>query len=78
MIYGTCTVHTWNDGLDEDEAEPKMGQRVNAELRPERRLYEGAGARGNGGVAGGAAGGAGQGPRTRWSRRRRGYDDDDE
>ncbi len=36
---GTCTVHTWNDGLEEDEAEPKMGRRVNAELQHDDRLY---------------------------------------
>lgn len=33
---GTCTVHSWNDGVDEDEAEPKSGLRVNAKLVPER------------------------------------------
>lgn len=40
MTQGTCTVHSWNDGVDEDEAEPRMGQRVDGELRPNRRLYE--------------------------------------
>ncbi|KAH8638603.1 WD40 repeat-like protein [Alternaria alternata] len=36
---GTCTVHTWNDGLEEDEAEPKIGRRVNAQLQHDERLY---------------------------------------
>ncbi|KAF2007241.1 hypothetical protein P154DRAFT_420206, partial [Amniculicola lignicola CBS 123094] len=39
---GTCTVHTWNDGLGEDEAEPKLSRRVNAELRHDDRLYQSA------------------------------------
>ncbi|KAF2709451.1 WD40 repeat-like protein [Pleomassaria siparia CBS 279.74] len=37
---GTCTVHTWNDGIDEDEAEPKVGRRVNAQLQHDERLYQ--------------------------------------
>ncbi|KAF2254724.1 WD40 repeat-like protein [Trematosphaeria pertusa] len=36
---GTCTVHTWNQGLEEDEAEPKVGRRVNAQLQHDDRLY---------------------------------------
>lgn len=40
MTEGTCSVHTWNDGLDEDEAEPAMGLRVDARLRPNRHLHE--------------------------------------
>ncbi|CAI6335623.1 unnamed protein product [Periconia digitata] len=36
---GTCTVHTWNDGLEEDEGEPKIGRRVNALLQHDERLY---------------------------------------
>ncbi|KAI4956128.1 hypothetical protein J4E91_000338 [Alternaria rosae] len=39
---GTCTVHTWNDGLEEDEAEPKIGRRVNAQLQHDERLYRSA------------------------------------
>ncbi|OCK83813.1 WD40 repeat-like protein [Lepidopterella palustris CBS 459.81] len=35
---GTCTVHTWNDGMDDDEGEP-MGKRVNAQLEHDDRLY---------------------------------------
>ncbi|KAI9719156.1 MAG: hypothetical protein M1828_006338 [Chrysothrix sp. TS-e1954] len=40
MTQGTCTIHTWNDGLDEDEGEPGMGQRVDAKLDHDPRLYE--------------------------------------
>ncbi|KAL9084705.1 MAG: hypothetical protein Q9165_007953 [Trypethelium subeluteriae] len=29
---GTCTVHTWNDGMDDDEGEPSMGRTLNAYL----------------------------------------------
>ena len=36
---GTCTVHTWNDGVEDDEAEPKIGRRVNAQLQHDERLY---------------------------------------
>jgi WD repeat-containing protein 23 len=36
---GTCTVHSWNDGVDEDEAEPKMGLRVNQKLKVDPALY---------------------------------------
>lgn len=39
MTTGTCTVHSWNDGLDEDEAEPKMGRRVDAQLFHDGSLY---------------------------------------
>jgi len=42
---GTCSVHTWNDGLGEDEAEPKVGRRVNAQLQHDERLYNAAAAR---------------------------------
>ncbi|RKF78135.1 LEC14B protein [Golovinomyces cichoracearum] len=30
---GTCTVHSWNDGANDDEAEPKMGRRVDEKLK---------------------------------------------
>lgn len=40
MNKGTCTVHTWNDGLEEDEGSPAMGNRVNAQLGRETRFYE--------------------------------------
>ncbi|KAH9863302.1 hypothetical protein IAQ61_009579 [Plenodomus lingam] len=36
---GTCTVHSWNDGLEDDEAEPAVGRRVNAQLQHDERLY---------------------------------------
>ncbi|KAL1642844.1 hypothetical protein SLS61_009550 [Didymella pomorum] len=36
---GTCTVHSWNDGVEEDEAEPQIGRRVNAQLQHDERLY---------------------------------------
>ncbi|KAI9689167.1 MAG: hypothetical protein M1822_000905 [Bathelium mastoideum] len=29
---GTCTVHSWNDGMDEDEGDPGMGKTLNAQL----------------------------------------------
>ena len=32
MATGTCTVHSWNDGAEEDEAEPIMGTSVNNKL----------------------------------------------
>jgi WD repeat-containing protein 23 len=32
-------VHTWNDGVEEDEAEPRVGRRVNAQLQHDERLY---------------------------------------
>jgi hypothetical protein len=35
---GTCTVHTWNDGTEDDEGE-KIGKRVNAQLEHDERLY---------------------------------------
>ncbi|RMZ72138.1 wd repeat [Pyrenophora seminiperda CCB06] len=36
---GTCTVHTWNDGVEDDEAKPEVGRRVNAQLQHDERLY---------------------------------------
>ncbi|RDW77419.1 hypothetical protein BP6252_05472 [Coleophoma cylindrospora] len=40
MSTGTCTVHSWNDGAKEDEAEPKMGLRVNQKLERDPNFYE--------------------------------------
>jgi len=40
MSTGTCTVHSWNDGAEEDEAEPKMGLRVNQKLDVDPALYD--------------------------------------
>lgn len=39
MSTGTCTVHSWNDGAEEDEAEPKMGLRVNQKLDMDPSFY---------------------------------------
>lgn len=77
MMYGTATIHTWNDGLDTDEAEPAMGQRVNAELRPDRKLHDFEAPGGQTGQGEGAR--RNQAPRARWSLRRRmlGGDDDE-
>ncbi len=33
MARGTCTVHSWNDGADDDEGEPRMGRHVNERLQ---------------------------------------------
>jgi WD repeat-containing protein 23 len=32
---GTCSVHSWNDGLDEDEGVPSMGMKFKARLEPD-------------------------------------------
>jgi WD repeat-containing protein 23 len=40
MTSGTCTVHSWNDGGEKDEAEPKMGLRVNQKLDADPSLYQ--------------------------------------
>ena len=39
MSTGTCTTHSWNDDEDEDEAEPKMGRRVDQRLEEDQRLH---------------------------------------
>lgn len=39
MSTGTCTTHSWNDGAEEDEGEPKMGLRVNQRLEANHQLY---------------------------------------
>ncbi|MCJ1404199.1 hypothetical protein MMC11_007424 [Xylographa trunciseda] len=36
---GTCTIHSWNDGAEEDEAEPTMGRRVDQRLQENENLY---------------------------------------
>jgi hypothetical protein len=38
MATGTCTTHIWNDGLEEAEADHKVGTRVNERLEYEERL----------------------------------------
>lgn len=35
-------MHSWNDGLEADEAEPQVGRRVNAQLQHDERLYRSA------------------------------------
>jgi WD repeat-containing protein 23 len=40
MDGGTVTVHSWNDGADDDEAEPKMGLCVDDRLQHDESLYE--------------------------------------
>lgn len=45
MSTGTVTVHSWNDGAEDDEAEPKMGIRVNDRLIDDPSYYHSA--RGN-------------------------------
>ncbi|KAL9130717.1 MAG: hypothetical protein Q9217_001154 [Psora testacea] len=35
MSTGTCTMHSWNDGLEDDEGFPKMGQSVDQRLVPD-------------------------------------------
>ena len=40
MATGTCTMHSWNDGVEDDEGEPKMGLRVNQRLEEDETLYD--------------------------------------
>jgi len=40
MSTGTCTLHSWNDGAEEDEAEPKIGLRVNQTLEMDPSYYK--------------------------------------
>ena len=40
MSTGTCTTHSWNDGAEDDEGEPKMGLRVDERLRYDDDLYD--------------------------------------
>ncbi len=39
MGAGTCTAHSWNDGAEDDEAEPKMGLRVDEKLNVDEDYY---------------------------------------
>jgi WD repeat-containing protein 23 len=39
MSTGTCTAHSWNDGAEDDDAEPKMGARVNEKLEHDPEFY---------------------------------------
>lgn len=45
MHTGTCTTHSWNDGADDDEGEPRMGSRVNQLLEDDASLYDQSGGR---------------------------------
>lgn len=36
MTTGTCTTHSWNDGAEGDEGNPKMGQSVDQRLVPDQ------------------------------------------
>lgn len=38
MSTGTCTMHSWNDGASDDEGEPKMGLRVDQQLKHDESL----------------------------------------
>lgn len=40
MSTGTCTAHSWNDGAEDDEGEPKMGLRVDQRLEIDDGLYD--------------------------------------
>ncbi|KAL8873357.1 MAG: hypothetical protein Q9174_001159 [Haloplaca sp. 1 TL-2023] len=40
MSTGTCTTHSWNDGAEDDEGEPRMGLRVNQRLEEDEDLYD--------------------------------------
>lgn len=36
---GTCSVHSWSDGTEDDEGDPPMGRRVNARLGHDEQYY---------------------------------------
>lgn len=72
MSTGTCTTHSWNEGANEDEGEPKMGLRVDQRLEVDEDLYDNRSA-----GAGGLLGRLGQRSRLR-SRRVPAADDDDD
>lgn len=40
MSTGTCTTHSWNDGVEDDEGEPKMGLRVDQRLEVDDDLHD--------------------------------------
>ena len=58
METGTCSVHSWNDGAEDDEGEPRMGERVDARLNYDPMLHPQTARRRGGGAA--AAGGLGR------------------
>lgn len=46
MSTGTCSTHSWNDGAEDDEGEPKMGLRVDQRLVADDELYDNSHSRG--------------------------------
>ena len=68
MSTGTCTTHSWNDGAEDDEGEPKMGLRVDQRLEVDDDLYDNSRLRDR----------QARGPRTRLRSRRVAADDDDD
>ncbi len=40
MTTGTCTMHCWNDGAEDDEGIPEMGHRVDSKLREDPTLLD--------------------------------------
>jgi WD repeat-containing protein 23 len=40
LSMGTVTSHSWNDGAEDDEAEPRMGLRLSEKLEQNPRYYE--------------------------------------
>ena len=36
MAAGTCSTHVWNDGAEDDEGSPRMGQSVDQRLVPDK------------------------------------------
>ena len=68
MATGTVTLHSWNDGVEVDEAEPSMGTNYNCRLDPQEDYNANRRTRGAGG-----------GLRSRTVRPRRlGMDEDDD
>lgn len=42
MSTGTCTIHAWNDGAKDDEADSRVGSRVDEHLQHNEALFENA------------------------------------
>lgn len=42
MATGTVSVHSWNDGAEDDEGDPPMSTGYNAVLEPKKELNVGA------------------------------------
>ena len=40
MATGTCTMHCWNDGAEDDEGTPEMGHRVDSKLGEDPKLSD--------------------------------------